>query len=371
MVMFYIIYWNVECEVSNIEIIHQMNIGFIYDVCQVLICKTAKRESWLNSYVVEGREEVDQELINNTLGRFSDVDSCWDMFTLFYPKKGRLLSELYIIFLKNTVGIWTDTDFTDFLFEPELLRKIVIEWFFGREDLSITDCFNQLADRNDLDENIKVNLYEFLTAPEKYVYKLSCSLKTIIFEMKEYYAKHKARLFQVQKDFDYFELCQKGEIFSSEHIWNKRVEHCTISFSLINRYITLRDEFSIPGHGWILLGIDYKTDIWKEVKPINLVNFGNAIGDPIRMNILKEIHNNGEKTLTELSKKFDLVNAVMLYHLDKLKKERLLLQRHEGRRIYYWLNYSRLNEAILAIKSELGGDLNENMDKTFSNQRKQ
>ena len=66
---------------------------------------------------------------------------------------------------------------------------------------------------------------------------------------------------------------------------------------------------------------------------------------------------NGEKTLTDLSTKFKLVNAVMLYHLDILKKQRLLGQRHEGRKVYYWLNYSRLKQAIHTINSTFGGEL--------------
>lgn len=97
----------------------------------------------------------------------------------------------------------------------------------------------------------------------------------------------------------------------------------------------MRDECLDQEHGWILLGIDYDTEVETLEMPISLTGFGHVLSDSTRLNILREIHQNGEQTLTDLSRTFNLANAVMLYHLDILRQERLLGQRHEGRSVYY------------------------------------
>ena len=93
--------------------------------------------------------------------------------------------------------------------------------------------------------------------------------------------------------------------------------------------------------------------------------FGKALEDKMRLNVLMEIHRNGEKTLTDLCDKFEVVNAVMLYHLKILVDQQLLLRRNEKRLVYYWLNYSRLYQAILELKKVFGGVLDEDLEKAL------
>ena len=64
------------------DIIYERNIGFIYDLCQVIVCKTSKRDSWINAYVLNGREEADVEQMDMTLKQFSSVDRCWNCICL-------------------------------------------------------------------------------------------------------------------------------------------------------------------------------------------------------------------------------------------------------------------------------------------------
>lgn len=348
-----------------LEIVHETNIGFIYDVCQVIICKTAKREGWINSYVMEGREEADVEQLDKTLSQFEDIDPVWKLLTWLHPQKGRLLSKLYIDFMKNVKKDLLIIDFEKYILSSKQLRKRLCEWYLDINEISSFDCLVNLHKNSEIDDNMKLNLYEFFVAPEDYILTMQKSLQIVISEMKRYYRMCNDRIVQVQNNFKHYDIAQERRLFSISHIWECNIKQRIVSFSMINRYTSMRDECTEEGTGWILLGIDYDTEVEKMEKPLNLIGFGNALGDVTRLNILKEIHTNGEKTLTDLSKKFKLVNAVMLYHLDILRRERLLMQRHEGRKVYYWLNYSRLNQAILAILSEFGGELSENMEKTF------
>ena len=348
------------------ETVYQTNIGFLYDVCQIIVCKTSKRDTWINSYILNGNEEYDIDLMDRNLKNFSPIDRCWNMFTSLHPKKGRLITKLYIEFINSSFLELDDQKFIEFITDYDMLKARISDWYFDIESIKTEDYYSRLQNMQDLDDVIRINLYEFYTDMEKYISRMNDSLQSVIGEMKLFYGKHIDILFSRKNGFAYEKLKQNGEVLESNYIWNQNVRKCMFSFSLINRYIILRDEFSNQLEGWILLGIDYDTEVNEIENTLNLNEFAHALSDITRLNILKEIHNDGEKTLTDLSRKFKMVNAVMLYHLDILRKERLLGQRHEGRRVYYWLNYNRLKQAICKINSEFGGELIETVEEAFN-----
>lgn len=353
------------------EIIHQPNIGFIYDVCRVIICKTSKRETWLNSSILSGNEDTDIALMDATLNQFSSVDRCWNMLTMQHPEKGRLITKLYLDFINDPSYECETQTFVEYISNITLLKQTIAEWYFVNKNTSNEECYNQLHNNPDIDDIVRINLFEFFTVPEKYVIRMQESLRLVIREMHTFHEKHHNLIDEKKKQVDNSKLFKNEKVFMSTFPQNSKIKTCAMAFSLINRYIILRDESASQEFEWILLGIDYDKEIEALENSVDLIGFGNALGDTTRLNILKEIHLNGEKTLTDLSTKFKLVNAVMLYHLDILKKQRLLGQRHEGRRVYYWLNYSRFKQAIHTINSMFGGELIETVEKALTRKRKQ
>lgn len=351
------------------NIVFEKNIGFLYDVCQVLICKTSKREGWINTFILNGREEIDNELIDKNLSQFTKIDRCWNIFTQLHPKKGRLITKLYVEFISNLAFEWNVQSFVEYITDVNLLKPKIFEWYFENQTATEEECCNELQSIQNIEDAIKIDLYEFITGEEKYSRRMRNSLLTVVEEMENFYGKQYGNLTICQKEFDYSKFKEDGEIFSPNLTWNEKIETCIVSFSTINRYVILRDEFKEQTQGWLLLGIDSDIEVEELEKTVDLIGFGKAIADTTRMEILKEIHKNGEKTLTDLSRKFNMVNAVMLYHLDILRTERILGQRHEGRRVYYWINYSRLKQAIFTINSQFGGELIETLEKTNNGYR--
>lgn len=338
----------------ELEILHQTNIGFIYDVCQVIICKTTKQENWINVFLTNGREETDSAFIEKTLSLFNKVDASWKIFTVKDSQKGTLLSRIYVDFLRDHLYEWTEDEFINCVFKFDNIKNSICNWYFESEELSDADVYISLSNREDLDDIIKLKLFEFFTTREVYVQKLITSIKEVIHEMKDYYALNEVKICQVKSDFCLWKLQQEKEEFASNMQWIQSVKQCIVSFSLISRYVGMRDINSKDHIGWIILGVDYDIDIWKSEKPMDLQGFGRALDDKMRLNVLREIHKNGDKTLTELCERFKVVNAVMLYHLDILVEQRLLFRRKEGRLVYYWLNYGQINQAISALKTEFG-----------------
>ena len=64
----------------------------------------------------------------------------------------------------------------------------------------------------------------------------------------------------------------------------------------------------------------------------------------------------GELTLADLAKKLGVVNTIAIYHLDILKKEKLVLHRHSGRKVLYCLNKAQINKGLEAMIKLCGGE---------------
>jgi DNA-binding transcriptional ArsR family regulator len=62
-----------------------------------------------------------------------------------------------------------------------------------------------------------------------------------------------------------------------------------------------------------------------------------ALADPNRRRIL-EVLKNGEKSVTEISRHFEITGASLSHHLNKLKAADLVLSRRQGQNIYYSLH---------------------------------
>ena len=79
-----------------------------------------------------------------------------------------------------------------------------------------------------------------------------------------------------------------------------------------------------------------------------------ALSDPIRRQIL-EMLRSGRLPAGEISEKFPVSAAAVSKHLSVLKEAELIRDAREGKRIYYELNTSVLEEVLLYLAS-LKGD---------------
>ena len=69
--------------------------GFIYDLTQIVMCKTARRESWVNVFVRNGHETEDLHDLEQVLRRFDDVDPSLLLFGYRDRKKGSLIGNIF------------------------------------------------------------------------------------------------------------------------------------------------------------------------------------------------------------------------------------------------------------------------------------
>ena len=177
-------------------------------------------------------------------------------------------------------------------------------------------------------------------------------IQKVIEKMKIFYSNHLEALIQNQETFDYTDLKNAPLIQNWDR--NQKQGICYTSFSLFSRYVIIRGQN--PHYSWLILGCDYEKSLWEtNQSTISIAKFGNAIGDKLRVKIIEEIAANGEMTLTDLSVKLGVASTIITYHLDILKTECLLLHRNQGRKVLYWLNVNRFEDALITVKKLYGG----------------
>jgi len=83
-----------------------------------------------------------------------------------------------------------------------------------------------------------------------------------------------------------------------------------------------------------------------------------ALSDPVRRDILVMLKH-GKMSAGEIGQHFDMTGATISYHLSQLKKAGLIFETKYKNFIYYELNISVFEEAMLWLSQFNGGNGNE------------
>ena len=94
-------------------------------------------------------------------------------------------------------------------------------------------------------------------------------------------------------------------------------------------------------------------NIRKELSRLSLQNTLKALSDPIRRDILNLLKQ-GRMSAGDISSRFDVTAASISRHLSVLKEADLIRDTREGKFIYYDLNVSVLEEALLWLQDLKG-----------------
>ncbi len=78
-----------------------------------------------------------------------------------------------------------------------------------------------------------------------------------------------------------------------------------------------------------------------------------ALNDPARRKILKLLAKRGPTNASELLKEFNFTKATLSHHLSVLKNADLIEARKEGRKIYFSLKTTVLEDLLIFLKDLL------------------
>lgn len=80
-----------------------------------------------------------------------------------------------------------------------------------------------------------------------------------------------------------------------------------------------------------------------------------ALADPVRREILLKLRENRKMSAGEIAAEFNLSNATISYHLSQLKKADLIFESRYQKYIYYQINASVFEDAVLWLMQFGGG----------------
>lgn len=335
------------------NILHRRNLGFISDLCHIVTCKTAKRESWIEVFVRSGHEVEDLRDLEQILERFDEVDSSLLLFGYRDRKKGSLLGRIFGEFANQNMPRWEVDDFVTYLSDIERTKNFVSKYYFNCD---VTDDICKIvAAEKELPAEIKSLLYEFYLFPEQFMKVVVSEINKIALTLQKYYTERLEKLLSCQEAFDYTDLEKDNSPFARNKKWEQGLKNCYVTFSLVGKYACLRGRDE--ENGWLLLGHEMQKRFDETIEEdLDIAAYANAFGDKLRVKIVEEIVKHGELTLADLAKKLGVVNTIAIYHLDILKKEKLILHRHSGRKVLYCLNTSQIEKGLEAMIKLCGGE---------------
>ena len=333
------------------NVLFRRNLGFIFDATQIITCKTARRESWIDTFVRNGSEAKDLSIIETILEKFESINPKLLLLGYRDRKRGSLLESLLASYADEYMGNWEVNSFLDYITDADRFKSYAAEFYLDRA--ATENILEEIGDAEHLSSSLKSLLYNFYLFPEKYLTLVRSELTKLFTTLDKYHNDNLSCIVNCQESFNYELLDSENIPFEKKRKWDKGLSTCYVSFSLISKYVLDRNK--VGNSGWIILGHEYaKAFESPNETQIDIASFGNAFGDKLRVKIVELIVKNGEMTLADLSKEIGVVNTIAIYHLDILKKENLLLHRYEGRKVLYCLNTSQINKGLDAIRTLCG-----------------
>ena len=337
------------------NILHRRTLGYLLDACNIITCKTARRDTWIDLFIKAGNEEKDLIEIDTLLDRFKNINPKLLLLGYRDRKLGSLIGNIFYNYADEYIGKWDNDSFIKYLCNIDNLKNSISQYYF-HQDYS-DDIFESISASEDIRPELKSLLFDFYLFPKQYVEMMQYELQHIFQSLDMCYQEKLPLIVSCQEAFNYeVLLSHENSPFAKQNKWDKQIKRCYASFALVSKYALARGKKD--DLGWIMLGYDYsRTFEEMYTKPLDIAGFGNALGDKLRVKIVELLIKNGEMTLADLSRELDVVNTIAIYHMDVLKKENLLLYRHSGRKVFYCMNLAQIKLGLEAINKICGGEL--------------
>lgn len=329
------------------NVLFRKNLGYLFDVCNIIICKTAPREAWIRDYISHGNEEYDLRCIEHTLDRFNMVNDKLLLLSFKTHKTNSLLSSLFIQYANAFYDAWSKESFVSYISDVNVLKQALVHHYLG-DNVEPDNVLQRITSDSEIPVHIKYLLMDFFLFPDSFTQMFKDVLFDVFQEMDRYYNENLNIILECQESFNIEKLLDIDLPVKRIASWKKRLDTAYVSFSIFSKYQIAKDK--AEKSGWLILGNEYKYYFSEYTNlPVDVASFGNALGDKLRVKILELIVEKGEMTLAQLAKEMNVVNTIAIYHLDILKKENLLLHRYQGRQVFYCINVDQFLKATDGI----------------------
>lgn len=317
--------------------------GLLYDWISMASLKLNERSKWINSVTTIGNEPEDYNHIAYWMERYEAPDDSLKIF-FYLPDRSTpsCFMEFFTQMMRECRGAIETEEVWKRLSDVQWMKELVAKYYF--KDACGTDNLKEIAQKireSDLPEEIRAYVLEFFIDPEVFLVCLLQMAREYHQKTKEIYDHVLESILNFQESIGEEELMQCFYFFEKEKNKKKQkkapaMESAVFSASVIMKNTLLMDAGVFS---WFVLGLDY-TKAMKSRQSVSYVieNLCNAAGDHNRAVILDFIKEEGEKNCNDVAKKLNIALNTASYHLDVMKRAKLLSSRSQGKTNYYWIN---------------------------------
>lgn len=322
-----------------------------FDYCQFMIIKLNSKQWIAKHYSLLGKEMEDIARAEKISAMYPRADVRLKLFFDCEYKNTSFMSK-YLYEVKNENRVHVIDDLATVIRTDVNFKNKLIHFYMGEPYSTNSEVMHRLmTDFHDMGSCYKEMLMYYLMFEEEYMTVLFDSMEFMKETLKELYQCEGPKLKELAMDFDFDVIAEQKRTLKK---WAKELQEVEVSFSYCNQYVVVVGE-NRDACNWLILGLEYAESLerkWNTDIPFDKI--GNALGDEMRIKIIKEVRSRGEISAPQLAKIMNLPSSAMFYHLDILKKAFVLCSRMKGRTAFYWIDKRTFEYAIDELK-KIGG----------------
>ena len=321
--------------------------GYLYDLLTMFVFYF-NQETFLSEQINQNKALEDSEHFNRILSEMKSVPE--ELRIFFQLRKNRRCLFTTRYFHQNVKGVLAGLSVEDVrnsLNDHKKVIENVMEYYFevpaskiNYDDPQFIWTVGKLIRESSFDVVLKNYLYQFFLDPVPVIQTLSNELGKKEILLSKMHLEKDALITKVQNEVDLEELEKKAFSINGNCASLASFDQIVISVCAAHKNLALLH--FVENTVLVLLGSDYN-DFWDYIsartRTPELAQFGIALGEPNRIQILDLIHERGEISVAELRAALNLSHTNAYYHITLMLKSNVLISRNRGRTIFYSLNY--------------------------------
>lgn len=237
--------------------------------------------------------------------------------------------------------------------QESLLKNIIEYYFYYLTEDEVSRCMEskrnvyEVIKNSDYSDTEKLRLYELFINPSFYIQKLQYELTVKDMILSEYYEKNYSRILDAYNSLNVEDVIKQLSSYSTINLDEKENKNLYVTFCLLNKeYINLinleKGIVFILGDGYV----DGIRAVNKTRKVVKLHEFGSAISELNRVNILDFMLEKGEVSCKDLEQRFNFTGSTAYHHLIMLMRFGVIKSRSEGKTVYYSIDNKYFDTVI-------------------------
>lgn len=320
--------------------------GYIYDLLFLFTYKFYK-DYCLTNFINYNKSAEDTAYFNNVLSDFEPIPD--DLLPFFYIMENGecFITKFYYVPYKEDFTTTynlakVQTAITDY---DQVISNLIRFYFMDIDSKSLSECksslvsIGRLIKESKYNDTVKSSLFAFFIDPVPTIQKLAYELMSKEFQLSQQYEKNYQKISEVQNQIDIEDLSKKLKCCKNTQVNLYGFDDIYISICIFNKNCIR--SFYYDDKAVLLLGIDYGDTlefILTQNRLPELDEFGNAIAEKNRVEILEFMFCKGEITIKDVEQELCFTGTNAYYHLSLMLRANLIKTRNQGRTVLYSVN---------------------------------